>query len=359
MVCRHCLPGSLAIVAALGLITAAASSAIAQAEARIPSDVIASNQLSGEERQRVARYVTHWAGLLIASDDAQVTEARQRLVEPLRSPLGPSAEFLESYVEPLAPALAQALGAEPWFSRLNAMIVVANMPPEPALALIRQGVADENPAVRYWAMKSVARIAERHGWSQAEQGELLEVLTGLLRGEPTSLVVGQVMVSLVNLEARDAMGQTLEALNHRAAAHHAEPGRPLGPEHTGLEQLFVRLVAADEAEPRTHELRELARTSYRYMRLAARALDEGLVAESHAPAYRSIITLADRILREAHSNLNASQTPPGRVDSDVQSEAWAAVLVTADRWGAILQESPFNFTVGELALGGADGRNGE
>lgn len=355
MACSRCLLGPLAILALAALVASTASTALAQAGRSLPSDIITAQELSSEQRDRVVQYASHWCERMLAQRDADVSEAQRRLTEPLRSPAGPSPRFLEAYSEPLVDGLARCLAAdERTHVRLNAMIVVAYMPPAPAIELIGQGVEDENPAVRYWALKSVQQIANRHGWSNGQQLELLEMLTEVLRQEQATVVVRQVMLGLVGLDVRDAMEQTLEALNERADAHEASPGQALAPELTGLEQLFRRLIEAEDAAAASRDLRELSRTAYRYIRLAAVSLNDGSVASEYAATYRSLILLADQILHEAHSELDGGQNPPPRVGSDVQNEDWSQVLDKAQQWGALLQEPPFNFTAGELALAPAD-----
>lgn len=352
--------GPLAMLVVLGLLAPTASPTLAQAERPLSSELITADEFTDEQRTRVSAYVEHWVGQLrLENSSAAVAEAQRRLSEPLRNPAGPSQAFLEAYTEPLVAGLDEAMGSEQSISRINATIVLAHVSPEPApdevLALLRRGLEDENIAVRYRAAKAAHRIGQRHGWSTAQQVALLEVYASLLHEEPGRLVVRQVMQSLVEFEVADAMERTLEALNQRAGGHQQEPGRTLDPEHAALEQLFRHLLQADGADAASADIRELSRTGYRYVRLAAEALEQQAVPEEHVPAYREVIGLGDQILHEAHSQLEVAQTPPDRASVDLERGDWAAILEKAEEWGAVLQESPFNFSAGELALGPGDG----
>ena len=344
MTCRRRSPGLPGFLAVLGLLASAGLPAFGQD--RIPVEIIVAEELSDDQQETITGYVDHWCQRLNGGEDAEVTLARRRLAEPLNQGRATEA-FLRAYTEPVQPCLDEAVQSDRMIVRLNAMIVTTDMTGETALPLIRQGVQDENAAVRYWAVKAVRTISTQRSWPSEQERQLLDFLTESLRGEQAGAVVQQLMLSITELDLAEAPGRTLEALNRRIAAHRANPGRAVQAEQAGLRQLFRKLMGGDAGN---QTLRQLGRTAYLYMRVAVTQLQAGNVPEQHRDGYTSLVLLADHIMRNTHDALNGTQNLPDPIQSLVQQQQWQQLMVRVDRWQTIMKNPPFNFTDNNLAL---------
>ena len=350
MRCHRRSPGySKAIRGLLGALLVVTVTSSASAQSRIAPEIISSDSLSDSQQETITGYLETMCGRLHEGEAGEVTLARRRLLEPMNTP-GATEGFLATYTRQLQPCIEKAMASDRLIVRLNGMIVVTRMTAASALPLIRQGFEDENAAVRYWAVKCVREIgrsADRE-WPTEVQYELLDLMTPKLRNESAGPVVQQLMVSMVELDVQESVQRTLDALNRRVQDHFANPGRPLQAEQNGLRELLRRLL--EEGDAPTRIRRELARTAYRYMRLAGTQLSEGDIPDTHRPAYQDVLRVADTIMRQTNSDLNGPADIPAGVERDVQNGNWDAVLVKADRWQTILLDSPFNFAESELAL---------
>ncbi|MFW6059624.1 MAG: HEAT repeat domain-containing protein [Phycisphaeraceae bacterium] len=334
-----CRPLSGLLAALLALVALHFTAGLATGQDNISTDLLTADDLSNEQQQRIDSYVASWCQQLHDGDDADVTRSRQRLAEPLNNPTEPSTTFTGYYSPKLAECLLRGLETDRLIVRLNAMIVVTYMVTEDALPLIEQGLGDENPGVRYWAAKAVQRLASREVWTRAQQVQLLQQLTDRLGQEQTGWVVQQLMLAIVGLELPEAAERMLTALNERVEGHAENPGRAIQAEQTGLERLYRELLGEGDRAA----LRQLARTGYRYMRLAGTHLERGHVPEGYRPGYAEVIDVADTIMRTVNEELNGSQELPEATGEAVRQQDWDRVLVIADRWEQVLQEPPFNF----------------
>lgn len=317
----------------------------------LPSELVTAEELDALEHEQIEAHVGDRLERLLAGEAPDAAaRARRELAEPLRHPTGPSVAFVEVYCAAMVPGIERALESEVLLVRLNAAILFDALPPEDALTLIPLAIADASPAVRYRALRSVERVARRHGWSSEQERALLEPLAEALEQPQPTLLAEKAMRAMVALEVPDAVEAALESLNRRGQAHEQSPGQGLAAEHAGLEAVFRRVLGDDEADAAHAELRRMARTAYGYLHLAAAALQGEAVAEAETDGHRSMIRLADRVLRESHSALDAAPPPPEPVDYAVSQGDWSGVLARAEQWQAILTEAPFGFSAGDLVL---------
>lgn len=347
----RCLPeaGALVLAVVLGF---AAGPVLAQAQDRIPPEIVIAQSLTEAQQQQIAGYVAQWAEQLATGDDAQVVLARQRLLEPLG--VTGSEAFVKFYSEQLSQHLGQAAASERLIVRLNTMIVTNRMTAATAMPLVEAGLQDTNAAVRYWAAKAVANFTSDGSLPANVQLQLLDQLAARLGAENSVPVVQQLMVSIAGLTVPRAVDQILDALNNRVAIHLKEPGQPMAAEQEGLAELYRKLVSAaldNGAAPGVEQqLRQLARVGARYMDLISLQLESGQVPEEQTESYKAMLLLTDTVLRVAHDTLNSPMLAPSPIENAVRRGEWAFVRVQANQWKNILQASPFNFTPEELAL---------
>ncbi|MEX0654530.1 MAG: hypothetical protein WD534_04800 [Phycisphaeraceae bacterium] len=318
--------------------------ALAQEAPRLRADVLMAEELTEEIRQSIAMYVTHWAGQLQSEDAQRVAEARRRLLEPVRGGRVSEA-FTGHYSEQAGAELRPALDSDQLVVRLNAIIVVTRLSGEAALPLIEQGMTDDSPAVRYWAIKAVQTVE----FADQDKSTLVERVVAHLERESEPSVAEQTMVALVDIDLPEARTRGLEVLNARIARHLNEPGRSMQVEHAGLSRVYQQL--ARTGDPDRPALRQLARAAVRYQDLAARYLQAEGVEEEARESYIRMIELCNAVLRFTADNLNAAGVP-GRIEPIVAQGNWGGVEQNADEWRALMLRPPYGLTEQDLAVAG-------
>lgn len=344
MRCSRRVPVLLAmwIAIALGSAGGVASSALAQTQERLASQVISAEELTASHRQQIAAYVNHWADRLTDADEVEVTDARRQLVAPLGA-AGRSDTFVNHYSERVAERLTSALESDRQVVRLNAMIVVTRLSSGAAMPLIERGMQDPSAAVRYWAVKT-ARTAT---FTDAQRRQLLDWLAQHLETETEAAVAEQAMHALLGLNLDQVLDRVLAVLNVRVELHLASPDQPLYAEHTGMFQSYRQLAAA--SAPDRQSLRQLARAAVRYQELAARRLEADDLNELTHASYVRMLELCDSMLRFVHGELNAGSAPASSRQL-IQDRNWPAVRQNAEQWRELMQRPPFQLTDEELGI---------
>lgn len=344
MKCSRGVPVVLATLFAVVLGSAGwlAPSAHAQTVDRLRPEVTTAENLTNDHRQQIAGYIDGWTELLMSDDAQQVTEARQRLLEPLRAGT-PSDAFVQHYSPEVANRVAAALDHEQPITRVNAMIVVARLNSSDAMPLIEQAMTDENAAVRYWAVKAIQSIT----FSNDQTRQLVGRLVAHIEGEPEVQVIEQTLLALVRLDLTDARQQGLALLNERVDEHLAEPSLSLQAEHSTLRGVYQHLAATPD--PTEEELRQLARTALRYQDLASQQLAADEVSNDVRDSYERVLQLCNAALRFSADSLGVNNVPTS-IDSLVNRGDWAGIQRNVEAWRTLLQQAPFNFSADDLTL---------
>ena len=169
--------------------------------------------LTTTQQQEIDEYVTYSAGKLIDGADYEVPAARARLHQPFNDPSATDI-FKGRYSISICRRLAGAVSEQQRVvTRLNAMILLRSVGAKGVEDLIRPGLSDGNPSVRYLASKAAAGDGKRPELELGQKKALLGALTRAFRNETDPLVAGQVLLGYVGLlDLPDAQQALLEGL---------------------------------------------------------------------------------------------------------------------------------------------------
>lgn len=340
--------------AALVAVMLVIHTAAAQPQA-IPREIVQAQQaLNAAQRNVVRAAVDADLHLLQTGQPADIAEARKRLIARFRLP-GASRIFLLDYSARISGSIGPSLAAErPLLVRLNAMIVVSHLVDAGAIELIRTGLADPSPAVRYWAAKAATQVAGQLG--DAQHPRLLEILRPVLNKAHGDHVTGQLLLAVIALSPGEAVELALAAINERTTARAADvrlsPAGDLAAMRAMFRRIIFQLDTLPDATPR-----RFMQAAYRQLELSARLADPGgALADDIAATLRQdnveMVRYADRALRETLKAVDADmQGLPAPIEDLVDAGKWADIrALRLPNWKQYLSRPPFNFTDAELAV---------
>lgn len=318
--------------------------AVSTARTKIPySTITANGAVTSDQLSDIESYLDERIPLLLEGSEAEVVRARRELIEPL-SWAGGTPIFHLAYSSATANRLPQAIKAEQLLVRLNAMIIINSLNDPGVVTLIKSGLEDKSPAVRYWAGKAVNQTITNR-MSDGEQQSLLEVLTRAMLREKSERVLQRLLVAVVGLDIPEAATRLLDALNKRVALHASNPSMPLGAGLEGLRTLFIKMVGAkaNDQDAPVQTIRKLAVVAIRYLDLCASLLDMDRASLENQSKYREMIKLSDAILRWSVRQMppeGGANIPP-TVKSDILARNWPLIRLRAEEWKRVLNQAPF------------------
>jgi len=359
----------------LVLILAAVASATAdraQGQERIPQDaIVAQASFTDRQRQAITRYIGRWGGLLEEAttnqqvSDAQVSESRQKLLSPIRTP-GATDFFKKRYSAQVSEVVGRLLDADRLIVRLNVMIVVTRLTDDSAVALAEKGLTDPSPSVRYWAAKAIANLAEA---TDSQGNPILDVKArlSLLRtleeageDEDSTEVLQQVMLAMGSMNVPSALDRLLELLDARLSWHVDRPYEPYLAESAGLRSVYQRLLRSQAANPA--QVRKLAQIAHRYMNLISRNLadaadkaqgnrTENPISRELEADHANMLELCEYALQYVHGEAESQEGMPTSIIQKIPFRNWKEInLIAVDGWGQVLKAPPLNFKPGDLAI---------
>ncbi len=323
------------------------------AQNKIPYDVVtATVALSPPQLKHIDHYLDDKITLLVDGSRDEVVQARRELIEPL-SWAGGTEIFNLAYSSATANRLPQAVRSDRLLVRLNTMIVVNSLNDPGVVGLIEKGLADPNPAVRYWAGKAVSQsIANR--LADNEQQRLLDALTAAMLKEKSERVLQRLLVGVVGLNIPEAATKLLDGLNNRVSLHAVNPNLPLSAGLEGLRTLFVKTVEAkaNGQDIPIKTIRQMAMVAYRYLDLSAALLDLDLPNENNRSDYRQMLKVNDATLRWTTRQMPPEEGPaiPPSIEGEIAAENWPLIRLRAEEWKRILTHAPFGFGLVDLMV---------
>jgi len=361
------------VVLALSLTAIAALHAgRARAQERIPQDaIVAQASFTDTQRQAITGYISRWGGLLQEAttnqqvSDTQISEARQKLLGPLRTP-GATDFFKKRYSAQVSQTISGLLDADRLIVRLNAIIVVTRLTDPSAVALAEKGLGDPSPSVRYWAAKAIGSLAET---TDSQGNPILEVKArlSLLRTleeageeEDSTEVLQQVMLAMGAMNLPSALDRLLDLLDARLRWHVDRPYEPYLAEAAGLRSVYQSLLRTPAANPA--QIRKLAQVAHRYMNLISRnlaeAADKAQAEGTENPISReleadhaALLELCEYALQYVHGEVGSQQGMPSSIIQKIPFRNWKEInLIAVDGWGQVLKAPPLNFKPGDLAI---------
>jgi len=328
------------------------------AQPQIPNTVVgAQSTPSAANQQVIVNYVQHWLKTLEGSDHAKRSEARQKLVDPMRNSNG-TAIFKRAYSTEVSQRLGAAMGRSEVHIRLNAAIIAASLIDARVFDTIVSGLTDDNPGVRYWSAKALRQVlAERaaNGSNPVvpapQLGSLLGALTGpggAMVTEREAAVFNEQLLAAGQLPDVDAKVKTLQALQQRIAMRAQSPAMSVQPLLNGLPPINLQLAQADAAAV-AEPLRQLALTAYRYLALSTTLLEAGRAGDQADQYAQLAVATNNMLLQAALSNGVQDTGIHGRIKSHLAADQWRqAKQATLGDWRTVLSSPPFGFRDAEL-----------
>ena len=326
------------------------ASSLGQDDEALAMEIITAESLTGQQRNMIDTYVARHAGQILEGQPAQLASARQMLLAPWDVEAATST-FRQHYRQSLAEHVDAALASDSLLVRLNGAILAARIRVDLAEPRLDAILADDSAAVRYWAARALREQAASGQLGAARQQSLAQRLRERIDAESAPAVLEQLLVAMATLPLQHAGEPLLQALNARAARHAEQPGQSVQPEHAAMQQLYRRLIEADNSPAAVRV--QLSRAALRYMDLLAATLADADEEEFDEPVrqqYARCIELADHILRTLHRELGGAGGAPGAVTSAVEAGDWDAVRTAAQRWRDLLQQPPYNLDEAALAI---------
>lgn len=348
---------AIVVIGALGVIT---NTTLGQH--KIPYDVVtAATALSVDQQETINRYINHRTELLLQGTKEQIIKARQELTEPLTW-AGGTKIFHLAYSSAANHHLSLGLDSNQLLVRLNTMIVVHDLKaPDIVDLIIKKGLTDSSPSVRYWAGKAIAQAGVHGRLSIQDQTTILNALGPAIQKETSEHVLQRLLVGLVGLSIPEAASKLLDELNKRVILHTANPNLPLAAAIEGLRTLFVKTVEAKSNGQNVPNdaIRQMALVAYRYLALSATLLDTDQLDEEHRTQYLDMIELADAALGWTARQMSQNLSAPPSIKNDLERQNWPLIRLRADEWNQLLKKPPFNFELIDLLVsfpGSLEGR---
>lgn len=342
----------------LGLITQAAGSSPAPT---LPDDLIRATAISEAQRTRITEFVGYWVDSMLPGEGDEpeprdVIEARSRLTGPLgRNPLP---AFRTAYEQTLANGLAGVFDRPEVLLRINAALAMGPMRTEAILIPARRAIADDSPAVRYWAARSLrlfleSDLQQARFWlsniPEPVQIAILDMLEPLLATEPSPDVMREMSAAVVVLGLDRADRVLLERLNERIRLFAENPSiRPTGIADT-LAQISRNRLRLPGGLPADQVRREAVLVNYRYLLLVRDILQRHQAQELELDSrtleqWRNLAGQCQTLLREWTSPPDAD-TPAEFTPGQINVETLTSRI---NAWRTVLSRAPYNLRPQDL-----------
>ena len=336
--------------------TAAAAPEMPRPARLSPQLMLNQAPLSSEQIGQIDAYVGGWAKILCQSTNQhEVAEARRQMLEPLRFPqLAPGVR--EALVKSMSSAIAGCANAEQPISRLNALIIGAELANASVFDLSAAGLTDNDPAIRYWAAKAAADVAEKtqNAFNEAQQKQLLASLKQAMSGESSDMILEQMARAIATLNIPEAQQALLDIVGERVAVFLAEPNQALRVDVKVLGDMQRRLALLDaNGQNIEAPLRQLLTVTGKYAHAVAKMLQENRIGEEVRPHAIEMMNIADGVFAFGRDRLDAT-VPAGpplatEATAGVQNGKFDLLLLNVWRWVGT-PDSPGVLNQGRIAI---------
>lgn len=304
------------------------------------------NFWSPDQREAATGFVREQIAALGSGDETSISMGRENLIAQLGG--DPTERFVSQYAELVAAQTAPLVDSDTLLkTRVNAMLVLASLPHLDALAPALRGLDDPSAGVRYPAVIAVGEHLRSGRLAGPQRDQVLNELARRVVTEEEVYIVKPMFDAMLGVEG--ALLAVLDALDARLAWHLDRPTAAYFPERDTLQDITSTLLITSQQRP--DEVPQLARVSYRYMRLAASQLAGDQVPESRQQGHVDLIRVAASSLAFTHNDLGSTQVAPSAPIEALDRGDWAVVIRVADDWLEILKQAPFNFSDADLQVG--------
>jgi len=348
------VPGLLWLVAMFACV------APVHAQRSLPSGVTAvEGQFTVEQRERVAGFWETWSERMReASTEADLVDARRRLVEPLRRP-GVTEAFRQQYAAIGLSPLRRLVASDTPGVRFNALIVLAHARRSLAAEIATPMLDDDHVAVRYWAGKAIALGLDDDGPATLDPGQratLRQALRAAVIAEHHGPVREQMYRALAQLDSTDARQALLSALEANLARY-VEAGvtRDLSAEVDALTQLRVALSANRMRSEAVK--RQLIVVAAKYLQLAQRTVERDQINPTTYTPLVNLVNILELILNRAVNDFDESGPRPA-LHEPFRNERFDDFRLNASDWILTLPELDLQIESRQLTLTGDNGNEG-
>jgi len=349
MAVSRCLVGLL-------LIVFATMNSATYAQDRLPAEILnASVALNASQQRSVTDYVIALVDQLQNGTNDEISRAREKLIDPFNDP-NASRIFRTAYSAAISLALPPATESQKLLVRLNAMIVAKYLQDAATVSLVRVGLKDANPAVRYLAGNAAAELGRK--LQVQEQRELLQLLSDAFGVETDNIVVEQLLAGIGGLSIPEAGLTLLNGLNRRVAVHAANPELAIEAERVGLARMFSGMLRgiADGGQIPQPFVKQISLVACRYMLLCSELIDTNQINRALLPTYTQMITDVDKMLRWCVTTgmpvPEGTSLPADDVGTLIQNRRWVDVRLRAEEWRRVLQRKPYEFRDADMNIRG-------
>ncbi len=179
--------------------------------------LVGQNSLSPPDRAHVRTYAEFYCNQLAAGDIPTAEEAKQQLLDPLRSPVI-SGYFRLEYSKVLVENLAAAIDGDKPHAAVNAMYLIGSLGTERALEVIKDHIDAQKEdcfELRLWAAKAFQMIAEADQLDPNDLNPLLRQLGIACRNETEPLVLRRQFEAIASVDSPVARDVLLDAISKK------------------------------------------------------------------------------------------------------------------------------------------------
>lgn len=351
-----CVPvGVVALVLAM-------TSPAALAQRQRLADAVVSNAgpLSSQATDAIETYVKTWsAQLLAAKDDPSIVEARQQLLEPVQrqAPVQTTPVVADAIARATAAMLKPVIKNPDDLARMNALIVLSQMPTGESAPILAAGLTDDNRGIRYWAAKAVAEVGKfaqpgQSPFTDKQQQDLLAALNKVMPTETSAMVLEQMYRALGSLTIPAAQKSLLDILDQRIRLHVQQVNPGLRADAKGINNLYSRLIVQQAVGNNVNApLQHLIASSAKYALVAAKGLQAGNVPQDLVPVCINLIEIVDDVFSNMLKHFDSGHMPGPSLTAPARAGQFPVLLLNTLDWvGDVTQNKPGILTTSKIAI---------
>ena len=339
----------------------------ARAQELLPNGIVTvTGPFSGEQHDVTDKYIGRWVrDLLEGKSPGLISEARRKLLEPLRRP-GATNEFKGQYSAKVGTAIAAGATSQNMLVRLNTMVIAAALWGGYGLDIARVDVADPVTAVRYWAAKAIAdaltqdeRTESGERLPEARRDELAQAVINVVTEEKSGLVREQMYIALAAINTPKARGALMDAMNNRVADYLRNGlSDDLAAEAIGLSRLYSRLAFAhvelrrsnQPTAPIEAEVRRLMIVSARYLQVVRDAMEAQTLDPAVMALVQDLVASAEQNLKWGLSLFDRGAQPGPPLADPLKKGRNTEFMFNVGEWINRLTESRAGVTADQIKI---------
>lgn len=287
------------------------------------------------------------------------SQARTDLISLYRSPLVKTA-FRNAYLEEAITQFPAVFKTGNVKSRLNTMIVIAQLNSRLTFDILSAGLKDDNFGVRYWAIKGIDKLMGTTGnpaINAAQQTALSNQLINVIPGESSVFVLKlmyEVFAKIPNPKARQDL---FKLLNARLTKHRQKITSSIIADYSGIAQLLNQLKLLKlRGINVNNDFKELAIITAKYLQVISGPVVNKTLKGSTLNETVGFIATADQVFSETLKTYDTNAAPgPKLVAPTIEASILASlewIGESPDKPG-LLTTSAIGIPYNQLQLPGA------